>query len=121
MSLHSLRQKEWEEDMDILSLLFSELHLTPWHGYDYETKNLTSLSNINKNKKDNTCVVCSNPTNNIVHDICEKNCKYLCHEDCLNSWITYKGYGVFCMMCGSSQNYDYITNIFNKSKFFLHN
>lgn len=99
MNQCSHTQKEWEKEMDILALLFSELQLTP---------------------KEESCVVCGNATKNIIHDVCEKNCKYVCHKKCLDNWITYKGYGVFCMICGLSQNHDYITKVFNESKFFYY-
>lgn len=111
---YTLKQKEWLDDMDTLSLLFSELHLAQW-----EMDNITRI-NTNINRKDATCVVCGNATDNIVYDKCEKKCKYRCHEECLDQWIIYKGYGVYCMICGLSQNHNYITNIFNKSKYFLH-
>lgn len=100
-------QREWEGEMDTLSLLFSELHLIPWDDHKY-----------NINMKKDLCVVCYNETNNIVQNICENNCKYQCHNECLNNWIIHKGYGVYCMICGLSQNHDYITGVFNKSKCF---
>jgi len=106
--------REWEHDMDILSSLFSELHISQCVSVPAPTQQ----SNVTDDN--HLCVVCRCVTDNVVQNLCEKNCKYLCHTDCLNHWIIYKGYGVYCMICGLSHNSDYIANVFTESKFFMH-
>ncbi len=61
-----------------------------------------------KNKK---CVICKKTTIETIHNVCFKNCSYVCHGDCLKTWIHYKKYDASCVICGSQYSIDLIDKV----------
>ena len=77
---------------------------------DNEINSLVSLFSECKLIK-TECVICKKITKETIKKLCYNNCCFVCHEDCLKTWILHKKYDSICVICGIKYGIDLIDKV----------